>query len=174
METTEKYKAVITIADIRPPKNGRGSHTIYTIDGNEFGIWRDKIGLVCIGEQYEIEVADKEAGDGRVYHNIVGTPHRVKQPQPQPSTPTGKTMDQQYWTPKPRNPAEQKQIWVCAMLCRDMEACDGLMKIEQLIKRGEIHAQVWEHLFGVNGMSQKDAEKVLGFHQQRGDYDDER
>ena len=156
---TETYKAVIAIAGIRPP-NGRGkSYTLFTEDGNEFSIWPDKIGLLRTGEQYEVQVADKESG-GRVYHNISGTPRHLgpyrepkeePKPKPQPPQPPANgTKKMDYWTPKPRDPAEQRQIFVCALLCRDMESGRGFMSEQELIERGEIHARVWDALFGVS------------------------
>ena len=152
METIETYKAVIAVAGIRPP-NGRGkSYTIETQDGNEFSIWPDKIGLIRTGEEYQVEVADKQTDSGRVFHNIAGTPRHLgpyraatEEPPPKPRPQTnGKKMDQ-YW--KPKDPAEQRQIWVCAMLCRDMEMGRALMDEHQLIERGVVHGRVWDHLF---------------------------
>jgi hypothetical protein len=160
MDTTvETYKAIIAIAGIRPP-NGRGkSYTVETADGNELSIWPDKLGLLRSGEQYEVQIADKE-NNGRTYHNIIGTPRHLgpyrepkedPKPKPQPPQPptNGKKMDQ-YWTPKPRDPAEQRQIWICALLCRDMEGGRNLMSEQELIERAEIHARVWDALFGVS------------------------
>jgi hypothetical protein len=168
METLESYKAVISIAEIRPPKNGRGrSYSVYTIDGNELSIYPDKLGLIRTGERYEVEVTDKKSEHGRIYRDIVSVKHLPAahgqfiqaglparpQPIPQPPTNGSQKMDQQYWTPKPRDPDERKQIWVCALLARDMEMMDlgrGFMSEQELIARGEIHARVWDRLFGAD------------------------
>jgi hypothetical protein len=154
LEKEQTYRAVITVADIRLPIGRGKSYTLISEEGHEFSIWPDKIGLIRTGEQYEVEVSDKES-NGRVYHNINGTPRHLgpyRPPKDAPSTlpelPASngpKKMDQ-YWTPKPRDPAEQRQIWVCAMLCRDMEGRAGMTE-QELVERGAMHARVWDALF---------------------------
>jgi hypothetical protein len=164
LEKDQTYQAVITVAEIRPP-NGRGkSYALISEEGHEFSIWPDKIGLIRSGEQYEVQISDKES-NGRVYHNITGTPRHLgpyRPPKEAPSTlpelpkqlPASngpKKMDQQYWTPKPRNPAEQKQIFVCALLSREIEVLGeshrAFMTKEEMLARAAIHADVWDALF---------------------------
>ena len=150
--TLEKFRAVIVVAQITPP-SGRGkSARIDTEDGNTLWVWPDKLGLIREGEQYEVE------GNIRAdYHNITTVrhlgPYRPPKQQP-PATASapplqpknGKKMD--YY--KPRDPDEQRQIWVCAMLGREIDMGRGLMTEEALLARGKIHAAVWEKLFGAD------------------------
>lgn len=162
MDTATTYTAVIEVVGIRPP-SGRGkSYTVDTAEGTELSIWPDKLGLLRTNETYQVEVTDNEK-NGRLYHNITGTPRHLgpyraaknttkAEPATTPQPPTnGKKMEQPYYRSKPRDPAEQKQIWVCAMLCRDMESGRGLMSEAELIERGQMHARVWDELFSNRG-----------------------
>ena len=162
METLDKLRAVIAVADITPPRGRGKSYTIHTADGNEFTLWPDKIGLIRTGEQYEVEYSEKEV-DGRTYYNITGTPrhlgpYRVAPAKPQPTT-NGKNMENNYY--KPRDPAEQKQIWVCALLAREIEIMGRpLMNADQLAERAQAHARVWVHLFGSDAEWRRTAEQI--------------
>jgi hypothetical protein len=149
------YEATIAVAKIAPPAGAVKSYTLTTYDGNELSLWPDKIGLIRTGQRYAVEVTDKEVR-GKVYHRIGGTPkclgayqpaeEQLKPPpKPQPQT-NGKKMD--YWTPKPRDPADLKQIWCNALLGREIEKCPVLMTKEELLSRAEIHADVWDQIFG--------------------------
>src|SRR5215471_3606805 len=110
--STESYAATIAVAEIRPPNGNRKSYTLITSEGNELSLWPNKINLIRTGQRYQVLIKDNEV-NGRIFHNIEGTPHclgphqpeqEIKPPQPQPRTNGKAKMD--YWTPKPRDPAE--------------------------------------------------------------------
>jgi hypothetical protein len=150
METIDTYKARIAVAGIRVPNGKVKSFTIVTHDGGELSLWPDKIGLIRADQEYEVEIAEKQ-GNGRVFHNIIGTPRHLGAYRPpttdeQPTPKGSKKMD--YWTPKPRDPHEQKQIWVCALLGREIEIGRQLLSDVELLARAKIHAAVWDELFG--------------------------
>jgi hypothetical protein len=163
-EPTEKFRAVIQIAKITPP-TGRGrSARVDTVNGATLWIWPNKVGLLREGEEYEVE--------GNVnldYHNItkvrhIGPYRPPKQPAPnapamqpktlQPKQQNGKHMEGNYY--KPRSPDEQRQIWVCALLGREIDMGRGFLSEEVLIARGKVHKKVWEELFGAGAEQEVD------------------
>src|SRR5713226_4296547 len=54
-------KTIITIADIRPPGEGKQSARITTTGGENFWLWSTKLGLVKVGGTYD---ADWEENNG--------------------------------------------------------------------------------------------------------------
>jgi hypothetical protein len=52
-------KSIITIADIRPPGEGKQSARITTTGGESLWLWSSKLGLVKVGSTYEADVEEK-------------------------------------------------------------------------------------------------------------------
>jgi hypothetical protein len=62
--------AVIEIAAIRPPKEGKKLATVVAAGGQSFGMWPDKAADLKIGVPYTVEVEESEFR-GRAYRKIV-------------------------------------------------------------------------------------------------------
>src|SRR5215472_9044650 len=152
----QKFHAVIRVAAITPP-TGRGrSARIETENGATLWIWPNKVGLLNIGQEYEVE-----GNINQDYHNItkvrhIGPYRAAKNPHPQPKQQNGKRMEGNYY--KPRSPEEQVQIWVCALLGREIDMGRGFLPEAVLIERAKVHRKVWEALFGEGAEGGEDDE----------------
>jgi hypothetical protein len=59
----------IEVVETHPPQNGKKLATVKTKNGEQFGIWPDKLATLRVGQRYEIEVAENEF-KGRIYRKI--------------------------------------------------------------------------------------------------------
>lgn len=148
----EQFKAVIAITKISPPAGKGVSYRIDTQNGNTLWIHKSKLGLINEGQEYEVE-----GSINANWHNITKVKHLGPAPPPQPAPqpapqPRKEAKKMDYW--KPRDPDEQRQIFVCALLGREIDAMasigHALMGESELVTRGQIHMAVWDRLFGDN------------------------
>lgn len=141
---------VVAIAQQKPGRKTVGVK-VATDDGDEIWLnaYADKAGELGKGERYEF----KYKGDGKYVtsHKHI-TPHGHQPSQQQQPQQNGKKMDQ-YWSPKPRDPQERKEIWCNSMLQREIEMGRGFMSEDQLVARAQVHAKVWDRVFGNSDQS---------------------
>src|SRR5215472_4052756 len=139
----DKFRCAIVVAKLTRPTNRGRSWRVDTREGNTLWIWPDKVHLLNAGQEYDVAGTVRDS-----YYNIASVRHLGPAPEDTPPPrPTfairRKTMD--YY--RPRDPAEQRQIWVCALLGREIELA-GLMDKTALLERATLHAEVWNELFG--------------------------
>lgn len=76
----ELERAIITVAFIKPAE-GRRSASIKDTNGLWYGIWPDKIGLINVGDSYDIEFVEN-IKNNVTYRDIKGTPKLVNNEPP--------------------------------------------------------------------------------------------
>ena len=171
MDTQTLSRAVITVQNIYPAKEGRKSGTIKDTEGLLFSDWAQKLGQYRLGETYHVEFTEK-VKDGVTYRDIKrAVPTAAPAPmrgqfetidntprqngkvttEPEPRTQHGShigTRKQEYWQPKPADPATAKRIFICGLV--NAWAHNGRidMTIEAVSEAVRIAGEAYDQMLG--------------------------
>lgn len=161
MQTIELEKATIHVVKVFDLKAGRKRGTLKDAHGTLWSPWAKDMATYVEGRDYEVEFEINNNG-GVDYRNIERGHVLQSRSEPRPralsAAATGEPQNGNgdYWRPKPRDPAEQKQIFVCAMLGREIDMGRGFMSEDQLVNRALVHSKVWERVFGAGAQTTAD------------------
>ena len=61
--------ATVTVKFVNQPREGKKKGNIKTADGQQYGVWADKLSQFQPGKTYEIEY-ESEEWQGKTYHNV--------------------------------------------------------------------------------------------------------
>jgi hypothetical protein len=167
-DTQEKFHAAIVVTKLTPPQGRSVSYRVDTRAGNVLWIYKTNVALLRVGDEYDVEGNIK--GN---FHNITAVKRLGPAPEddePAVFKPAEKKKMEYY---RPRDPDERREIFVCALLCRDMEMGRDFMSKALLIERGKIHKAVWQALFGAPADDEEDLVqqvkgRIVHRHQSRG------
>lgn len=105
--------AVIKVKFANRPKDGKKQATISTEDGQIFGVWPDKFGLLQPGRTYKVEFKEREF-EGKTYRTIIKCEPAAAVEEP----PSSLAQQSQRSSPK-----DAEQEFVARVLAASIQAC---------------------------------------------------
>lgn len=159
----EIERTTVTVQYVNPPKPGKKSGTIKSIDGQMFGVWPDKLGDFEPGETYEIDFTEKAVG-GITYRDVKAVrPAATRTSQrrqaataasPPPAQTNGHAAPQhggsggQYY--RPTAPVDAERMWTCGLLQAFIKTGRLDLNEDMLTQATNILRSTWQATFGAN------------------------
>lgn len=136
--------STVTVAYVNPPKEGRKTGSIKTIDGAFYDVYPEKLGLFEHNGIYEIEYSEREY-NGRTYRTVTSVAGKGMAPPRQ----GGGGRNNQY---RPTAPQDAERMYVCALLASGIRA--GVLDLSTVAVASATNAlrAAWAETFGADAL----------------------
>jgi hypothetical protein len=142
-------QVTLTIAEIRPPAEGKTRGNIIAADGRKFGCFREKFGLFQVGGTYDVEISDGQ------YQNVVSakpiaaaSPAAAPTQQAAPSAPAANGHGNGNGHYRQTDPVDSERMFVCATLTALIRAGEVKNDKSQLFHTTNMLRLLFQHTFG--------------------------
>ena len=131
---------LIQVAELNPPKDGKKVAHIFTMTGLKFEVWPDKLASFHVGEQYDVDVSERE-WNNKTLRRIEkfkpakrGPQRATPEPPPQSAAPEADT-------------SESERLFVCSTVNAFIAAGKVTPDQESLYQATIVARRVWQRAF---------------------------
>lgn len=132
---------MIQVAELNPPKDGKKVAHIVTMTGLKFEVWPDKLASFQVGEQYDVDVSERE------WNNK--TLRRIEKFKPANRGPrrAAATPEPSPQSAAPDDISEAERLFVCSTLSAFIAAGKVTPDQESLYQATIVARRVWQRAF---------------------------
>lgn len=149
--------ATITAKFVWPPKEGRKTGTIKTVDGAYYDVWPDKLASFKPNGIYEVEYSERES-NGRTYRTITNF---ALKGEAMPQRGRGGGGGGNY---RPTDPKDAERMFCCALVVAGIRSGTVQFDTGSLTTATNAARNAWAETFGADAPAAQEAQQAQKTH----------